>query len=179
MNLTAEHWFFYPFALLSLISAIGVIRARNPLHSALFLVCCFFFLAGIYVLMAAHLVAALQIIVYAGAVMVLFLFVIMLLALTDEDLGGRKITVFKIVGGAATLALVWFAAKAFGLQQGANGRLIMWIRQLDRSSLPPDFGTVAEVGKLLYTEHMLQFEAVSLLLLVAIAGAVVVAKSRI
>lgn len=188
MNLTAEHWFFYPFALFAIISAIGVIRARNPLYSALFLVCCFFFLAGIYVLMAAHLVAALQIIVYTGAIMVLFLFVIMLLALSEEDLGSRKITVFKVVGGLATVSLVWYAAKAFGLQRGAGSaelagqdvpRLIMWIRQLDRSVLPEDFGTVAAVGKVLYTEHILQFEAVSLLLLVAIAGAVVVAKSRI
>jgi NADH-quinone oxidoreductase subunit J len=155
-----------------------VVLAKNPLHGALYLVCCFFFLAGLYILLGAHLVGALQIIVYAGAIMVLFLFVIMLLALTDTDLGDRRVTVFKVVGGVFSVGIIALALNFFGLQKGAENPLIFFLR-IPRQLLPEGFGTVAAVGRVLFNDHVLQFEAVSLLLLVAIVGSVVVAKGRI
>jgi NADH-quinone oxidoreductase subunit J len=175
---TVEHWFFYPLAVLTVLSALGVVLARNPLYSALYLVVSFFFLSAIFILLGAHLVGILQIIVYAGAIMVLFLFVIMLLAIGDAELGRRRITALKVLAAISTVGLVGAALKAFGLQRGVTAPLIMWLR-LDYQPLPADFGTAASVARLLFYDFLLPFEAVSLLLLVAIAGAVVVAKGRI
>lgn len=160
---------FYPLAALCTVGALGVVLARNPLHGALWLVCSFFFLSAIYVLLGAHFVGILQLIVYAGAIMVLFLFVIMLLALTDADLGEKKVTLFKIVGGAAALSAILVAWQVLARAPAAP----------QPPAIPSTFGTVAAVGAKLFNELPLQFEAVSLLLLIAIAGAVVVAKARI
>ena len=160
---------FYPMAALCTVGALGVVLARNPLHGALWLVCSFFFLSAIYVLLGAHFVGILQLIVYAGAIMVLFLFVIMLLALTEADLGERKVTLFKVAGGAAALSAIGVAWQLFAKAPPAG--------ELPR--IPQTFGTVAAVGAKLFTDLPLQFETVSLLLLIAIAGAVVVAKARI
>ena len=163
-----EALLFYPLAGLCTVGALGVVLARNPLHGALWLVTSFFFLSAIYVLLGAHLVGILQLIVYAGAIMVLFLFVIMLLALSEADLGERRITLFKIAGAAAAIGAVGIAWQI--LKKAPSNAL---------AAIPKDFGTVAAVGSKLFTDLPLQFEAVSLLLLIAIAGAVVVAKSRI
>src|SRR6476469_8379879 len=103
--MNAESILFWVFAVLILGSAGLVIWARNPIHSAMALVGCFFALAGTYALLWAHTIAVLQILVYAGAIMVLFLFVIMLLSLTDADLVGGKVTLTRIVGGISALAL--------------------------------------------------------------------------
>ena len=92
---------FYIFAVGVLVAGAQVIFRRNPIYGALSLVGCFFFLAGIYVLLAAHLIAILQIMVYAGAVMVLFVFVIMLLNLKEEELGEPRWTAWKAIGLAA------------------------------------------------------------------------------
>ena len=159
---------FYPLAVLCTVGALGVILARDPLHGALWLVCSFFFLSAIYVLLGAHFVGILQIIVYAGAIMVLFLFVIMLLALTEADLGERKVTLFKVVGGAAALSSI-----------GIAWTLVQKAPAAPLPPIPSHFGTVAAVGSKLFNDLPLQFETVSLLLLIAIAGAVVVAKAKI
>ncbi len=177
-GLTVEHWFFYPLALLTLIGALGVVFFRNPLYGALSLVCSFFFLSGLYLLLGAPLVGILQIIVYAGAIMVLFLFVIMLLALSDKDLGRSRVTFFKILGGICALAVPAGLLTAFGLQKGSDNALVFNLGMVARP-VGAAFGTVAAVGRSLFTEYPVQFEAVSLLLLVSIAGAVVVAKGRI
>jgi len=164
----AEIVFFWIFAVPLMISALGVVFARNPVYAAMSLVSAFFFLAGIYILLTAHLIAFLQIIVYAGAIMVLFLFVIMLLSLSDAELGFDKITAVKwvgMLGGLGVFALV-----------------IRAISQLPAQGMRPvaaDFGTVRAVGMLLFTQYLLPFEATSVLLLVAIVGAVVVAKQKI
>jgi NADH-quinone oxidoreductase subunit J len=130
----------------------------------------FFFLAGLYVLLVAHLVAFLQILVYAGAIMVVFLFVIMLLALHDQDLRDARLKAMQWAGviGAAGVATV--VAGAVASTPGGT---------LGFRTVAADFGTVKAVGKLLFTQYLLPFEATSLLLLVAIVGAVVVAKPRI
>ena len=96
--ITAEQVLFWVFAIPLMASAAGVVAARNPVYAAMSLVSAFFWLAGIYVLLTAHLLAFVQIIVYAGAIMVLFLFVVMLLSLTDAELGLEKITALKVVG---------------------------------------------------------------------------------
>ena len=176
--MTVEAWFFYPLAVLTAASALGVVLARSPLHSALWLVVAFFFLSAIYILLGAHFVGILQIIVYAGAIMVLFLFVIMLLALSDADLAKRRVTAGKIVGGIFSLGVIALALKALGLRFEEGGRMVVDLGHGFRH-IPASFGTVAAVAQKLFTEFPLQFEAVSLLLLVAMVGAVVVAKGRI
>lgn len=163
-----EQGLFWVFAGATVLSALVVIWAKNPIHSAMALVGAFFNLAAIYVLLWAHTIAVLQVLVYAGAIMVLFLFVIMLLSLTDADLQGGRLTLSRILGGAATAVLLV--------------AIVMVLRKTVLVGATPDpqtFGTLKQMGELVYTQYLLPFEAVSLLLLVAIVGAVVVAKSRI
>src|ERR1700704_3604853 len=99
MSLSPEIVLFWIFAVLTVGASLGVVVLKNPIASAMSLVATFFFLAGIYVLLWAHTVAALQVLVYAGAIMVLFLFVIMLLSLTDANLKGPRLTFGRVVGG--------------------------------------------------------------------------------
>jgi NADH-quinone oxidoreductase subunit J len=164
-----EQVLFGAFAFLTLLSAALVIFAKSPISSAMALVSTFFFLAGIYVLLWAHTVAALQVLVYAGAIMVLFLFVIMLLNLGDEAPGSR-LTFSRILGGAAAAGL--FAALAVTIARVPN-------EVKDLGAQQETFGTLKTIGLSIFTTWLLPFEAVSLLLLVAMVGAVVVAKSRI
>jgi NADH-quinone oxidoreductase subunit J len=164
----AEMVVFWIIAVPLVVSALGVVVARNPVYAAMSLVAAFFCMAGIYVLLVAHLVAFLQILVYAGAIMVLFLFVIMLLSLTDADLGVARLKAMQVLGGVAALAVLAVIVKAV-LDQAGPGM----------PTVPADFGTVKAVGRVLFTQYILPFEATSILLLVAIVGAVVVAKQRI
>ena len=168
MSLTAEQVLFVIFAAPLLLSAVGVVVARSPVHAAMSLVSAFFWLAGIYVLLTAHLLAFVQIIVYAGAIMVLFLFVVMLLSLTDAELGLEKITALKVVGILGSAGLLSLLVTAI-VQSGPS----------TMKAVGEDFGTVRAVGKILFTQYLLPFEATSVLLLVAIVGAVVVAKEKI
>ncbi len=161
---------FGAFAVLTLLSAALVIFARSPISSAMALVSTFFFLAGIYVLLWAHTVAALQILVYAGAIMVLFLFVIMLLNL-GEEAAGPRLTFGRIIGGASSLGL-------FGVLAVSIARVHERAMELAPAQ-QASFGTLKTIGQAIFTTWLLPFEAVSLLLLVAMVGAVVVAKSRI
>jgi NADH-quinone oxidoreductase subunit J len=168
VSVTAEQVTFWIFAVPLVVTAAGVIVARNPMYAAMNLVAAFFFLAGIYVLLVAHLIAFMQILVYAGAVMVLFLFVIMLLSLGNEHVLGERHRAIQWIGAGGAVGLVWVIALAVGDVHSA-----------DATQLAADFGTVKAVGRALYTEFLLPFEVTSLLLLVAIVGAVVVAKERI
>ncbi len=168
MSDRAEVVVFWIFAIPLVISAAGVVVARNPVNAAMSLVAAFFFLAGIYVLLAAHLLAFLQVLVYAGAIMVLFLFVIMLLTTGDEEFGRARMKAMQVAGvfgAAGVLAVIVRAVSQLGA---------LPMRQVGN-----DFGTVKAVGRILFTQYLLPFEATSLLLLVAIVGAVVVAKQRI
>ena len=126
----------------------------------------FFSLAGIYALLLAHTIAVLQVLVYAGAIMVLFLFVIMLLSLGEADATGEG---HRQSGGgwprrARALVALGYAS---------------WNFVPLKADAPASFGTLQSIGAQLYTQWLAPFEAVSLLLLVAMVGAVVVAKSRI
>lgn len=165
----AEKILFFVFAIPLVATALGVLWARNPVYAAINLVAAFFFMAGIYVMLTAHLIAFMQVLVYAGAVMVLFLFVIMLLSLGDEHLvpgPSKRAMQWVGVAGAVALAAVIVVAISRVADSGA-------------AAVDGGFGTVKAVGRVLFTEYLLPFEATSLLLLVAIVGAVVVAKERI
>jgi NADH-quinone oxidoreductase subunit J len=170
MHDTAELVSFWIFAIPLVVTALGVVIARNPVYAAMNLVAAFFFMAGIYVLLGAHLIAFMQILVYAGAVMVLFLFVIMLLSLGDEHLHRERRGAMQYVGAIGAISLLAVLASAIArVPDKAMGALAQ----------PDRFGTVKAVGQVLYTDFLLPFEVTSLLLLVAIVGAVVVAKERI
>jgi NADH-quinone oxidoreductase subunit J len=168
----AEVVLFWCFAIGTVVSAAGVLLTRNPVASAMSLVASFFFLAGIYVLLWAHTIAVLQVLVYAGAIMVLFLFVIMLLSLTDTG-AVTQLSLGRILGSLGCAALLGGLVAA--LRKLPEGGLA-WMANQQRVAT---FGTLQELGAVLYTQWLFPFEAVSLLLLVAIVGAVVVAKSRI
>ena len=168
MSATVEQVAFWILAIPLVATAAGVVIAKNPVHAAMSLVAAFFFLAGIYVLLGAHLIAFLQVLVYAGAVMVLFLFVIMLISLGDEHLLEERYRGMQLLGAVGALGVVAVLAWA-----------ILDVSRAAPGPLPADFGTVKAVGQVLYTHFLLPFEATSLLLLAAIVGAVVVAKERI
>jgi NADH-quinone oxidoreductase subunit J len=155
---------FLVLALLTVVSAVTVVVHRNPVHSACALVATLFLLAVFFVGLDAQLVAVLQVIVYAGAIVVLFLFVIMLLNLREEArMTGTPMLVATAVAGGA--ALVVLLATALGRA-----------RTSPASDLPPGFGETAAVGRELFTAYLLPFELTSILLLVAIVGAVALAK---
>ncbi len=166
---------FYIFAAGVLAGGSQVVLRRNPIYGALALVGCFFFLAGIYLLLSAPLIAILQVMVYAGAVMVLFVFVIMLLNLKEEELGEAKFGFWKGAGVAAVLAGTGLIAwRALGpAYPGAP----VWDNAVRQAAA--GFGGVKAVGRTLYLASVLPFEVTSLLLLVAVVAAVVVAKGKI
>ncbi len=145
--------------------------ARNPLYGALSLVLSFFFVAGLYVLLLAHTMAVLQILVYAGAIMVLFIFVIMLLNLSPSELGHEKHTTAKWFGGAATIAIgVQIATAA----ERASHSVARETNVADDGT--GSFGTVAAIGDALFRDYLVPFELTGVLLLVAVVGAVILAK---
>lgn len=163
---------FWIFATLAVIGASLVVLLSNPVRSAMCLVGTLFCIAVLFVLLEAHLIAALEVLVYAGAVMVLFLFVIMLLNLREEELGSRQLTIVK------TLAFV--AAVGVGIMLGG----VLASQALPLPTLDASFGTVEEVGRLLMRgqkdgTYMLAFELTSILLLIAVVGAVILAKRKV
>lgn len=165
---------FYMAAAVVLLGAAMVLVFPNPLRAAMALIMSLGGLSVVYVLLHAQFVAAMQLLVYAGAILVLFVFVIMLLNLESVV---RKRRGFPVVMAVAVgVGAVAFAfAHALGLQsdgfsQGGNKLL----RQL-----PKDFGSVEQVGMQIMTDFVLPFEMLSVLLLVAVVGAVVIAKKRL
>ncbi len=168
--MTAEVLLFWVFGVGTTVGALLVVGAKSPMSSAIALVATFFFLAGIYVLLWAHAIAVLQVLVYAGAIMVIFLFVIMLLSLAEAEISAPLMKFSRLIGGASTLGL--FAVLAVAILRLPPQRQLI-------AGSQSSFGTLRTLGELVYTTYLLPFEAVSLLLLVAILGAVVVAKSRI
>jgi len=171
--MSVEQIVFYVLAVGTVLGALAVIVppfGRNPLHAAVALLATFSLLAGLFVMLSAHLLAILQILVYAGAVMVLFVFVIMLLNLRREDLGGFRVTPWKILGAAAGfLVAIRVSMLAGASVAGATAP------DLAQGGLE-GFGGVHEVAMSLTTRFFLPFEATSILLLVAIIGALVVAR---
>jgi len=161
---------FYLFSLVAIVAGLSVVLARNPIASALSLVVCFFFLAADYVLLNAHFVAVIQILVYAGAIMVLFIFVIMLLNLRDDlptpllEISRRGLVGMAVAGVLGT-----------GLIAALEALPVTAAAQVTES-----YGKVESVGTSIFSgAYLLPFEVVSVLLTVALVGAVVLAKREI
>ncbi|MGA7218248.1 MAG: NADH-quinone oxidoreductase subunit J [Candidatus Sulfotelmatobacter sp.] len=165
----ATPFFFYLLAGIMLIGGILVITRKNPVHSAVALIITLLAQASIYLMLYAPFVAGVQIILYAGGIMVLFLFVIMLVSI-DRSMKERQFNSQWVVGTIAAVAL---------------GGLFIAVYMKGRNMFPDRMLTTAEgqntqnVATLLYGQYMFSFEIASLLLLVAIIGAVVMAKKRI
>lgn len=153
---------FYIFSFLTLLCGVLVITNRNPVTSAMFLVLTIVFMAGLFVLLRAFFLAAVQVVVYAGAVMVLFLFVIMLLDLKEET--RRKIRKLRVLtGGIAVLAVVGVVLS------------VVW-DSAPAPVTPTLVGATAPLGRLLFTNYLLPFEILSVLLLVAMLGVILLSK---
>ena len=161
-------FFFYSLSTLMIASALAVILARNPVYAVLSLVSALFALSGLFLLLGAIFLATIQVIIYAGAILVLFLFVVMLLDMAPE-------TLLRIKGNTLRIAGLLF------------GSFFLWqFLQMVRAFTPFSTGTTlrltgttAAVGKLLFTTYALPFEVASVLLLVGIIGAIVLAKKKI
>jgi len=165
-----EKYVFWVMAFLSLGSAILMIRARNPIHSALLLVLNFFTLSVFYVLLDAHFLAAVQVIVYAGAIMVLFLFVIMLLGVDRDDVVEERIPLQYPV--AIVLGLAFAGIAVWTLHTTVGGSQFRGVEAANQG------GNVEAVGRVLFTKYMFPFEVASVLLIVAAVAAMVLGRRR-
>jgi NADH-quinone oxidoreductase subunit J len=165
---------FLAFAFIAVVTGIGVIFARNAVYSALLLVGNFFCLAVFYVLLNAQFLAAVQVTVYAGAIMVLFVFVIMLLSPAGErDLLRRMRTQgwLALPLSVVLIGQIIFVAMSGAISSNKGPYTLDHINELG--------GSVQAVGSVLFTDYSLPFEVTSLLLVVALVGAVVLGKRRI
>ncbi len=159
---------FSVFALLAVIGALGLVLSRHPMNGAISLVVTMIALAGLYGLLSAKLLFALQLIVYAGAIMSLILFIIMFLNIRKEDLPDERRRWAYFFGGAVVLAPIGLLmAKAVKSLPGVEATIV-----------GGGFGGVKEVGLVLFREWLLPFEIISILLLVSLVGAVVLAGKR-
>jgi NADH-quinone oxidoreductase subunit J len=160
--------FFYVFAALTLLCAVLVIAnpfSRSPVTSAMFLVLAIISMSGLFLLLHAFFLAAVQILVYAGAVMVLFLFVIMLLDLKEE--ARRKIKFFGFVAGIIAVG-------------GIISAFVKSLASVKENTAEPTLeGETYALGKLLFTQYTLPFEIVSVLLLVAMVGVILLSKKKL
>lgn len=159
---------FFILAFLSIFSAMMVVFSKKPVHSVLYIILCFFTIAGHYILLNAQFLAAVHVIVYSGAIMVLFLYVIMMLNLNDATEPHRS-TVLKIgavvAGGLFLLVLVSVFKSADGLILSTSGN--------------NKIGMVEVLGKVLYDKYMLPFEVSALLFLTAMIGATMIGKKQV
>ncbi|MDZ7292250.1 MAG: NADH-quinone oxidoreductase subunit J [candidate division KSB1 bacterium] len=170
---------FSLFAVVGLLAALLMILHRNPVYSAIFLIVTLFALAGFYVLLNAPFVAAVHIIVYAGAIMVLFLFVIMLLNLKRDPLRERGRMARRTIATVLVLILmveigVLIGASFFTTSSEAAGAAV-GLAAADSAAV----GSTTNIGRQLFTTYLLPFEIASLLLLVGIVGAVILAKRKL
>jgi NADH-quinone oxidoreductase subunit J len=163
--------FFYYLAAASIASAILAVTRHKPIHSLLWVLSLFLHVAGIFLLVGAEFLAAVQVIVYAGAILVFYLFFLMLIDLPSEAAGPRFSPhwLLSVAAGVAFAALIWYAQDAPGLLPPA---------QVIVAGGGTPSSNLATIGSSLFTEFALPFEIVSLVLLSAIVGAVVMAKRK-
>lgn len=171
--MTSELIVFIVLAAVAVLSGILMITRANPVNSALFLILNFISLAGMYLTLNAQFVAVIQILVYAGAIMVLVLFVIMLLNLQDESTLRDEFS--KRHYASLLLALLTLALLIQGIVWMGGDTLDKMQQQ---SPLAVTNGTVEHIGDVLFTTYIFPFELTSILLLAAMLGAVVIAKKR-
>ncbi len=158
---------FYFLSFLGIFSALMVVFAKNPIHSVLYLILVFFALTGHYILLNAQFLAIVNIIVYAGAIMVLFLFVIMFLNLKKEGNTSANKSIFMKIAGVVSGGLFLLV-------------IIASLKSLEpyqvKSDIKMDIGLVENLGKVLYNDFLLPFELVSILFLAAMVGAIMLGK---
>lgn len=164
---------FFIAALMAVGSAALVVSRKNPVHSVIFLIVCLLSVALLFLLLGAQFVAALQVIVYAGAIVVLFLFVVMLLNVKREVLVfhsslGQRLAALALVG------VLLIQTLAIAVAGTAWVRKEKWMAQSSMS-----FGTVQAVGRELFSRYLFQFEVASILLLAAVVGAVAIVKKKL
>jgi NADH-quinone oxidoreductase subunit J len=159
-----ETGFFYLFATMAVVGGLGVVLARNTVHSAMFLIFCFFNAAGLFFMLNAEFIGIILILVYVGAVMVLFMFVVMMLEVNAVKLR-EGFLLYLPVGGV--IALVLFIELIAATTSG-----VFTVKPAAGHMLHEVNNTV-EIGKILYTRYLLGFEVAALILLVALVGAVV------
>lgn len=161
-------WLYFGLAALSVLGAIGLILFRHPMNGAMSFVVTLISLAGMYALLSAKLMFAVQLIVYAGAIMSLIVFIIMFLNIQESDLPEEKGRGLYLVGGVVVIApIAMFLYKIVRTLPGG-----------DTAIVGNGFGEVRNVGMILFKSWLLPFEIISVLLLVALIGAVVVAGKR-
>ncbi|CAN1562243.1 NuoJ NADH,ubiquinone oxidoreductase subunit 6 (chain J) [Rhabdaerophilaceae bacterium] len=162
-------FFFYLFASVLIASAVLVIASRNPVHAVLFLILAFFNAAGLFLLLGAEFLAMILVVVYVGAVAVLFLFVVMML---DVDFAELKQGFLQYMPIGAVIALIFFMELALvvGTWQLAPDALAM---RKAAAAAPIDAMNARALGRVLYTEYVYFFQASGLILLVAMIGAIV------
>lgn len=159
--------FWYFLTALTLLSALMVVLSKNPIHSVLYLVFTFFCISGHYVLLNAQFLMAVNIVVYAGAIMVLFLFVIMMMDLR-KNMPDSKSTLTKLAGailGGTLLVILVAASRKVDLKDAVN-----------LAAYKDQTGMVEGLGQILYRDYVLPFELVSILFFVAMVGAVMLGK---
>jgi NADH-quinone oxidoreductase subunit J len=166
---------FYLFGLIAIASAIAFVTRKSPVAAALWLVNTMFALAALYVMMDAHFIGAIQVLVYAGAIMVVFLFVVMLLNLGQpEELSDIRGTWGRVAAGLVGLALL---AQVMALAKTQAEPTLVQASDAPANALR-ELNAVGSVARPLFADNLLAFELTSVLLLVAIVGAVVLAKRR-
>jgi NADH-quinone oxidoreductase subunit J len=167
--LTPQFWVFWIFSITAIAGAAGVVgNVRNPINSALNLVVSMLSLAALYVLLGAQFVGLIQVMVYAGAIVVLFLFVIMLLNLRGSGAAGAELQPLTKLVGTGLVAL----GTVFLVRVLAVGRS-PW------PDVDPSYGTTRAIGEALYSDYVLSVQVAGVLLLAGILAAVVLAKKKI
>lgn len=162
-------WAFWAFAAITVVGALVTITRRNLIGAVMALVATFFGLAGLYAMLSAHFLAAIQVLVYAGAIMVLFIFVVMVLNREEEEPWALRNRFGKALGiGALVYLLVRLGEVILSSTPGAITRT---------GALPSEFGTVVGIGEYFFTKFLFPFEAISILLVIAVIGAVVLART--
>ena len=162
---------FYAFAAVLVAAAIGVITSRNPVHSALYLVLAFVQSAALWLLLEAEFLAVVLVLVYVGAVMVLFLFVVMMLDINVEEMR-EGFTRYFWLGVVVALGVI--AEVGYVVWYRAEGLQFMSVPE----SFPADYSNTTELGAVLYTEHLYAFEIAGMILLLAIVAAITLTMRR-
>jgi len=172
--LSSDALLFYIFAGVTVLGALAVVTQKNPVYSVLSIIASFFGLAGLYVLLEAPFVAVAQIIIYAGAIMVLFLFTVMLLNAPREDAAEwdrshplyrpMAVRIGAVLAVLLALQLGWALSRTSGLAGSVAEQ--------------PAASSIAEMGRVLFTDYMFAFEVTSILIIAAMVGAVVLSRKR-
>ena len=160
--------FFYLFAAVLIMASLAVVLARNPLYNVLSLVVVIFSLSSLFILLEAFFVGIILLLVYAGAVLIFFLFVVMCLNLNAPTFTTIEQSRFRLLGGLAGLTFLYGFSLAF--------KSFLAAQTIGPSSIR---GTVEAIGRILFTDYLLPFELTSLLLLIAIFGIVSLAKGAL